>query len=168
MPRGDPTAAATVVLDAELVALYADLDAELSRHRPRCELSGRCCDFPTSGQRLYASDLESAHALRAAGGAVPPAPSSLCPWWVDGTCRLRAGRPLGCRVYFCDPAFQDVMPAIYERFHARIVTLHERHGVSYAYRPFIEAVRDPVLVAAAEPPLPAAPNARQPRPGEGP
>ena len=31
---------------ARLDALYADLDAELAALAPRCELSGRCCDFP--------------------------------------------------------------------------------------------------------------------------
>jgi len=134
---------------AELAALYERLDAEIARHAPRCELSGRCCNFPVSGQRLYSSDLESGFALAAAGGGLPEAPSGLCPWWVDGSCRQRAGRPLGCRVYFCDPAWESLMPVVYERYHAEIVALHERHALTYRYRPFIEAVRDPALAMPA-------------------
>ncbi|HZL98954.1 MAG TPA: hypothetical protein VFD43_01765 [Planctomycetota bacterium] len=125
----------------ELAALYARVDAEIAARRPRCELSGRCCDFPTSGQRLYATDLESGYALAAAGGA-PPAPSGSCPWYADGLCRNRAGRPLGCRVYFCDPAWEPDMPAVYERYHAELRALHERFGLPYRYRPFVEAARD--------------------------
>ncbi|MDG2150074.1 MAG: hypothetical protein P8N09_11185 [Planctomycetota bacterium] len=109
-------------------------------------MSGRCCDFPTSGHQLWATDLESAHALRKAGGDVPEAPSGLCPWHVEGTCRLRDGRPLGCRLYFCDPAWTDLMPQVYERFHAELKALHVEAGLSYSYRRFVEAVRDPALL----------------------
>ena len=126
---------------AELAALYERLEAELEVRRPRCELSGRCCDFATSGHRLYATDLESAYARAATGGA-PAAPSGSCPWYVDGLCRNRSGRPLGCRVYFCDPGWAAEMPGVYERYHAELRALHERHGLSYRYRPFVEAARE--------------------------
>jgi hypothetical protein len=129
-------------LAGELAALYARLDAELAARNPRCELSGRCCDFPRSGQRLYATAPETDYALDAAGGRAPPAPSGLCPWWVDGRCGNRAGRPLGCRIYFCDPAWESEMPRVYERYHAELRALHERHGLDYRYAPFVDAVRE--------------------------
>lgn len=132
-------------LHAELAALYDRVEAEIAARKPRCELSGRCCDFPVSGHRLYSTDLESAFALAAVGGSAPPAPSGSCPWYVDGLCRNRAGRPLGCRVYFCDPAWEGEMPAVYERYHAELRALHERHGLTYHYRLFIEAARDEEL-----------------------
>jgi Fe-S-cluster containining protein len=126
---------------AALAEIYARLDAEIAARNPRCELSGRCCDFPTSGHRLYASDLETDFAVAAAGGRVPEAASGLCPWHVEGRCTQRQGRPLGCRVYFCDPGFADEMPHVYERYHAEVRALHERHGLPYDYREFVEAVR---------------------------
>lgn len=126
---------------AELAALLARVDAEIAARNPRCELSGRCCDFPRSGHRLFATRLEATFAVDAAGG-VPPAPSGLCPWWVDGRCANRAGRPLGCRVYFCDPAWEPAMPEVYERWHAELRALHERHGLPYAYAEFCAAVRE--------------------------
>ncbi|HZJ69582.1 MAG TPA: hypothetical protein VFF36_01525 [Planctomycetota bacterium] len=127
----------------ELAALYAHVDAEIAARRPRCELSGRCCDFERSDHRLYATDLETA-AARAAAGGVPDAPSGRCPWYVDGLCRNRAGRPLGCRVYFCDPGWESEMPAVYERYHAELRAVHDRHGLPYRYRLFVEAARDEV------------------------
>lgn len=33
------------------------------------------------------------------------------------------------------------MATVYERFHARLVALHEEHGVPYRYERFVEAVR---------------------------
>ena len=121
--------------------LYVRLDADVAAAAPRCEMSGRCCDFPTSGQRLMASTLETAYARERAGGSVPDAPSGLCPWHVEGTCRLRDGRPLGCRVYFCDPGYSDLMPRLYETYHRAVRALHERYGVAYRYETFVEAVR---------------------------
>jgi len=128
-------------LRRELAELYRRVDEEIAARRPRCELSGRCCDFPRSGQRLYATDLESSYALAAAGGSAPEAPSGSCPWYADGLCRNREGRPLGCRVYFCDPGWESQMPAVYERYHAELRALHEAHGLDYRYRPFVEAAR---------------------------
>jgi hypothetical protein len=127
-------------LQLALRDFYARVDAEIAARAPRCELSGRCCDFPTSGHRLYATDVESDYAV-AAAGTVPDAPSGLCPWHVEGICRNREGRPLGCRVYFCDPAYADEMPLMYERFHAELRALHEQHGEDYRYAPFVDAVR---------------------------
>ncbi len=129
-------------LHRDLAALYARVDDVVAEARPVCRMSGRCCDFPTSGHVLYATDLESGYALASAGGAVPEAPSGLCPWHVEGTCRLRDGRPLGCRLYFCDPAWEPGMGDVYERFHRELKALHEAHGRAYRYRPFVDAVRD--------------------------
>ena len=128
---------------ADLQRLMARVDAAVSAHAPRCELSGRCCDFPASGHELWATALETAYAVARAGGAVPAAASGRCPWHVDGLCTHREGRPLGCRLYFCDPAWAATMPALYERFHAELAALHERHGVTYAYRRFVDALPRP-------------------------
>ena len=125
----------------ELAALYARLDAEIAARNPRCELSGRCCDFPRSGHRLYATQPEVEYARRA-GVAPPPVASGLCPWWVDGRCANRAGRPLGCRIYFCDPAWEPQMPAVYERYHAELRALHARHDLPYRYASFVDALRE--------------------------
>jgi hypothetical protein len=39
------------------------------------------------------------------------------------------------------------MPALYERFHAELVGLHERFAVPYRYRLFVDAVTQPEIEA---------------------
>ena len=70
MPPGVPHP----TLLAELAALYARVDVQIAAANPRCELSGRCCDFPRSSHRLFATDLETAYAA-ATAGSVPAAAS---------------------------------------------------------------------------------------------
>ncbi len=124
----------------ELADLYARLGRRVAASSPRCEMSGRCCDFPRSDHELFATEVEEQYALAAAGGAVPAAASGQCPWYVDGLCGLRDGRPLGCRVYFCDPGWSTEMPEVYESFHAELRALHTRFERPYVYRRFVDGM----------------------------
>lgn len=143
---------------AELADLYRRVDARVAASRPRCELSGRCCDFPTSGHELWTTALEVEYARAAWEGAVPPAAGSgLCPFHVDGLCTHREGRPLGCRVYFCDPAWAAEMPAVYEAFHGELAALHVRHQRPYGYRRFVDVVGDPARRPPTDPATPRTP-----------
>ena len=69
---------------AALREFYERVDAHVASHSPRCEMSGRCCDFPRSDHELFCSDLETSYAVSAAGDTVPDASSGQCPWYVDG------------------------------------------------------------------------------------
>jgi hypothetical protein len=42
-------------------------------------------------------------------------------------------KPLGCRVYFCDPTAQGWQQELSERTLAMVRAIHERHGVPYRY-----------------------------------
>ena len=133
-------------MDAEaqraLAELYERVAEHVAAHRPVCEMSGRCCDFPNVDHELFCSDLETDYAVASAGGEVPESPSGTCPWFVDGLCGLRDGRPLGCRLYFCDPNWSDAMTDAYERFHGELRALHERLGQEYRYRRFVDAAAE--------------------------
>lgn len=129
-------------LHAELEALYAALDSEVRATAVRCDLRGLCCDFERAGHVLYATDLEVDYARAHGADAVPEAPPKACPYFQGGQCRLRAGRPLGCRVYFCDPRYADAMHALAERYHRAIVALHDTHGIAYRYAPFVRTIRE--------------------------
>lgn len=134
----------------ELRALYQALEEELGRRAPRCELSGRCCDFKTSGHVLFATDLEVDFALQESSAAQGPAGEvrgavddpELCPFHVEGLCGLRGGRPMGCRVYFCDPTYADEMPEVAERYHRQVIAIHERYGLPYRYGRFVASIRE--------------------------
>ncbi|MFO0980752.1 MAG: hypothetical protein U1E76_03215 [Planctomycetota bacterium] len=134
-----------------LRALYLELEAEIARHRPRCELSGNCCDFGSFGHELFATGLEALFTLRSQAVAVP-VEASRCPYWVARRCTARAGRPLSCRVFFCDPAYQEAMQAIGERFHGRVKAIIVQHGLTYRYGRFVDLCRE----LAAQPSQPLA------------
>jgi Fe-S-cluster containining protein len=122
----------------ELRALYDELDAEVARLGPICELSGRCCRFQEYGHTLFVSSLEIQFLL---GGAPEPErpldQGQTCPWQdSQNRCKARGARPLGCRVYFCDAAYQDHGEDLSERFIVRLKQLTEKYELPWDYAPF--------------------------------
>ena len=127
-------------IDSALRGLYAELGADVQARSPTCWLSGRCCKFDSYGHRLYVTGLEIAWLVgqldeggraRLAGAELPQLDG--CPFQVNGLCSVHALRPLGCRIYFCDPAAQHWQNEVYESFLGRLRRLHEEHGLEYRY-----------------------------------
>src|SRR5207253_1655839 len=58
-----------------------------------------------------------------------------CPFQINGLCTARERRPLGCRVYFCDPNYAGQGEALTERYIARLKQLHAKTGTPWEYRP---------------------------------
>jgi Fe-S-cluster containining protein len=122
----------------EIHVLYADLQLEIDRRRPLCVMSGRCCRFDEYGHRLYVTTAELA-AFMADLAELEPAPVG--PGGGPGGCRFQTGkicrvhliRPMGCRLFFCDPTATEWQQAVYERFHARLKKLHEELSIPYSY-----------------------------------
>ena len=151
--------ALTPAARADVQRLYDRVGRAVAQASPRCEMSGRCCHFDEAGHELWSSRLEVEFALEHADG-VPPAAPGRCPWHVDGLCTLRAGRPLGCRTYFCDTTWTEAGQALHEQLHGELVRLHDTHGVPYRYERFVDAVREPRLpTAPGAPGPPRAPTA---------
>ncbi|MBI1851202.1 MAG: hypothetical protein HYR85_12740 [Planctomycetes bacterium] len=144
-----PPAISTVALE-RLEALYRDVDAAIAAAAPRCELSGRCCDFDRFEHVLFATDLEVAYLLARTPGADPSTSAllswkpdgKLCPFWKNRLCMAREGRPLGCRIYFCDPSYRDRMPEIGEEYQRRLRTIHDDLDIEYRYAPLVESLRE--------------------------
>ncbi len=129
---------------SELAALYSSLGSDVAATAVRCDLRGLCCDFDRSGHLLFSTDLEVAFARAHGAARIPDAPLSSCPWFTSGKCKLREGRPLGCRVYFCDPGYADKMSELSERYHREVRAIHDRHGIEYRYDRFVRRIREPV------------------------
>ena len=55
-----------------------------------------------------------------------------CALLVDGLCSVHTIRPFACRSYFCDPRAHWQQDA-YERWHARIRSMHEQLRLPYVY-----------------------------------
>ncbi|MBN2489977.1 MAG: hypothetical protein JXQ29_03895 [Planctomycetes bacterium] len=129
--------------ERRLRALYRRVDRQVAAAGPVCTRSGRCCDFARSGLTLFATALETDLVLAA---HAPPAPerAGACPFQRHGLCTMRALRPLGCRVYFCDPRYlATAMSGIAESAQRALRQIHEEHGVPYRYAPFLELLARP-------------------------
>ena len=142
---------------APLRALYADLDAAVASRGPVCRLSGRCCRFTEYDHTLFLSVPEAELLL---ADAPPPArpldPGATCPWQdARGRCTAREARPLGCRVYYCDPAFAPHAPELSEAYIGRLKRLADEHGWPWGYAPLHHHLRR----AEAEGRFPADPGA---------
>jgi hypothetical protein len=142
MNRFSPSAGSTTVAlesgpQSELQSVYDEIDREVARLGPICELSGRCCRFREFGHTLFVSALELRYLVAGA-----PEPSGrldrgdTCPWQDDrGRCTAREARPLGCRVFYCDPNYQEFAYEISERAIARIKQITQKWDLAWSYAP---------------------------------
>jgi hypothetical protein len=119
----------------EILQLYQDADRDVAAAGPVCVASGRCCRFAEYGHTLFISNLEAEVLLEAAPPFEAPVSSSFCPFQKDKLCSAREPRPLGCRVYFCDPAYQEAGKYISEKYLARLKRLADEHGLEWRYAP---------------------------------
>jgi Fe-S-cluster containining protein len=121
----------------EVRRFYADLQLRIDQRRPLCVMSGRCCRFDEYGHRLYTTTMELA-AFSAELADLPPipqaaVPAGLCAFQSGKICRVHSIRPLGCRVFFCDPSSTEWQEEIYEEFHTRLKHMHVEMSIPYAY-----------------------------------
>jgi hypothetical protein len=131
-------------LRGELRALYQELDLAVARLGPVCELSGRCCRFKDYGHTLFVSAIEAE--LLVDEAPTPQRPlddGETCPWQDQrGHCTARDARPLGCRVYYCDPAYQPNAALLSEQFISRLKQLAGRHRQAWNYAPLHHHLED--------------------------
>ena len=132
----------TGVLDVDrfrepLRGVYDSVDEEVARRAPVCRISGRCCRFEEYGHTLFVSAPEFALLLaEAPPPSRPPDDGATCPWQDErGRCSAREARPMGCRVYFCDPNFQVDAPEIAEAGIARLKRMVDDLGLPWDYAP---------------------------------
>jgi Fe-S-cluster containining protein len=126
------------LLFQELQALYKALEEEIQPYIPLCQRSSRCCHFKSFGHRLYSTSLEVQYALNSKPLNLPLKETLkplTCPYLQeDGACGNREGRPLGCRIFFCDPQYEkEIAPLLYEKYHKKIQTSLEKFKIEYFY-----------------------------------
>ena len=145
-------------LRGPLRALYAELDAEVARRNPVCRVSGRCCRFVEYDHTLFLSGLEAAVLVADAPEPCRPLDhGATCPWQDSrNRCTAREARPLGCRVYFCDPAYEAQAPELSEVYLGRLKALAGSLGLAWDYAP----LHDHLGRAAADGRFPAVPADR--------
>ena len=162
-------AAGSAEIDAALRGLFEAVDAEVAAGGEtggvRCDASGRCCDFGAWGHRLYVTGLEIAWFLGEAANAKPTLVSppagvtsrgvslsvvgqdavrKVCPYQVGGLCSTHPIRPLGCRIFFCQPGTQAWQNDVYERYLQRLRKLHEEYALPYRYMEWLAGLAEAV------------------------
>lgn len=158
-------------IDLAITALYDQLDAAVAQRGATCWQSGDCCRFDEYGHRLYVTGLEAAWFLRQHAQparndpdstretntadallslpvatpvqqAASPTEQAACPYQINNRCTVHAIRPMGCRVFFCEPGTEQWQRETYERFHTRMRELHDTHGIAYRYMEWRAAVEE--------------------------
>jgi Fe-S-cluster containining protein len=122
-------------LHGTVLELYKEVDREVAAAGPVCVASGRCCRFKEYGHVLYLSNLEAEVLLAQAPAYDRPVDADFCPFQKENLCTAREPRPLGCRVYFCDPNYQDTGNRITEKYLLQLKELANDHGVEWRYAP---------------------------------
>jgi hypothetical protein len=132
------------LLRRRVLELYEEVDREVAAAGPVCMASGRCCRFKEFGHVLFLSNLEAEVLLYDAPAydvdAVTP---DFCPFQMGNLCTAREPRPLGCRVYFCDPNYQETGARLSETYLRRLKDLADVHGIVWRYAPLYHFLRHP-------------------------
>ncbi|HTU92281.1 MAG TPA: hypothetical protein VMF69_19525 [Gemmataceae bacterium] len=138
-------------LRRHVLELYQEVDAAVAAAGPVCVASGRCCRFKEHGHTLFLSNLEAEVLLHDAPPYDPAAVTpDFCPFQQGNLCTARQPRPLGCRVYYCDPNYQETGNQITETYLRRLKELAFVHDVPWRYAPLHHFLRHPEE-AASEP-----------------
>lgn len=122
-------------LRRQVLELYREVDAEVKAAGPVCVASGRCCRFKEFAHVLYVSNLEAEVLLSAAPPYEQPVSPDFCPFQKEKLCTAREPRPLACRVYYCDPNYQETGNEITEKYLRRLKELAQEQGVQWRYAP---------------------------------
>jgi hypothetical protein len=118
-----------------VLTLYKEVDATVAAAGPVCIASGRCCRFKEYGHTLFISNLEADVLLASAPPYELPVNADFCPFQKDNLCTAREPRPLGCRIYYCDPSYQETANQITEGALARLKRLADEQSVEWRYAP---------------------------------
>ena len=141
LPQRWLAAAGEPSIATELEAVYALVSDQIEARGPACWASGRCCNFESTGHRLYVTGLEAAYTLLRLGPDQRADLTSLteararggCPFQSGRSCTVHTIKPLGCRTYFCDRSAQEWQHLLTERSLESIRRIHDRHDLPYRY-----------------------------------
>jgi len=134
-------------LRRQVFELYREVDQEVAAAGPVCVASGRCCRFKEYGHVLFVSNLEADVLLADAPAHRQPASQDFCPFQKDNLCTAREPRPLACRIFFCDPNYQETSNRLTEEYLRRLKELARANDIEWRYAPLHEFLNQPgVLV----------------------
>ncbi len=85
--------------------IYNWLDLQTRRYNNptgRCRACGECCDFDSSGHRLFVTAPELMYLTANLGAEnIKPMTAGRCPYNISGKCTVYEYRFAGCRIFCC-------------------------------------------------------------------
>jgi hypothetical protein len=127
----------------QVLDLYTEVAQAVASAGPVCVASGRCCRFKEYGHTLFLSNLEAEVLLAGAPAYQRPVSADFCPFQRDKLCTAREVRPLGCRIYYCDPSYQETGNRISEKYLQQLKALAEEKGIAWRYAPLHHFLNHP-------------------------
>ena len=131
-----------------VLEIYEEADREVAAAGPVCVASGRCCHFKEQGHVLYLSNLEAEVLLASAPPYEQPVSPDFCPFQKENLCTAREPRPLGCRVYYCDPGYQETSNRITEKYLQKLKALSLELEIAWQYAPLHSFLNNPSAPAS--------------------
>jgi len=146
-----------VNLYSELGRIYQRLEKELTQLNPGCNRCGTCCNFSTFDHVLYTSSIEVNFITRNVEVPNFNVSDNLCPFLKDNQCSIRDFRTLGCRVFYCNPHYKEVLYGVYEKYYQMIKELSMKYNIQWKYLPFLDQLAEfksgqPLLFGNPNPP----------------
>lgn len=131
-----------VNLCSELRTLYQRLEKELTQLNPGCNGCGTCCNFSSFDHVLYASNTEIDFITRNVNVPDFNVTDNICPFLKDNQCSIRDFRTLGCRVFYCNLGYKEVLNDVYEKYYQKIKDLSEKYNTQWKYLPFLHQLAE--------------------------
>lgn len=131
-----------VNLCSELRTLYQRLEKDLTLLNPGCNQCGTCCNFSSFGHVLYASGIEVNFIIRNVKVPDFNISDNICPFLKDNQCSIRDFRTLGCRIFYCNPDYKEVLNDVYEKYYRKIKDLSEKYNTQWKYMPFLRQLAE--------------------------
>jgi Fe-S-cluster containining protein len=122
-------------IQRQVLDMYREVDRAVTAAGPICVASGKCCRFKEYGHTLYLSNLEADVLLSNAPPYEQPVSADFCPFQKENLCTAREPRPLACRIFFCDPSYQETANRLTEEFLHRMKALALENDIEWRYAP---------------------------------
>ncbi len=129
-------------LYAELATLYQDLEKELALLNPGCDTCGTCCNFSAFDHVLYASSIEVGYIAQHVKIPDFAISDNVCPFLKDNQCGIRSFRTLGCRIFYCNPHYKEILNDTYEKYHCMMKELSKKYNYQWEYLPFLRQLAE--------------------------
>ena len=129
-------------LYSELATLYQDLEKELTQLNPGCNTCGTCCNFRTFDHVLYTSSIEVNYITQNVEVPDFNVSDNICPFLKDNECSIREFRTLGCRIFYCNTHYKEILYDLYEKYHRMIKELSKKYNYQWKYLPFLSQLAE--------------------------